>query len=796
MILCFVKRIMLVLVFACCLPTLQAQQTLAVGQVTDAATGAAIEHVNVYFKNTSIGVKTDDQGFFLIRGDVEASTLVVSCVGYKPKEYRLKAGQQAGLQVELEELNTELEELFVFPGKNPANELMKRVRAAKSRNNIGLLENYRAKDNEQTLILLSKLKQGVITKTLFNQLLKASLDSSTHSISLPLYMVEKEYVTVGKTRELVAENIFNTKAGSERILEQLSANITANHNFYSNLLLIFDKEFISPLSNVGNLAYQYYLSDSVATQCGKQYRINFKTRNNKYLAFDGSMWIDSSTLALTRITATMPSNANINFVTNLQLSQVFERDSLNYWVRDSATIAASMSYSVGLDSLGRSPELFYKSSYKSVHRQYQPSSDFASSGYQTEDLNEKLSTLNQTPVYKAAQWIADVLLTGYAKFGKIDVGRIQSIARITEPEGFSLSLPFRTNEELWKNVSLGGSLGYGFRNQFLSYSVKGACKLPVGAWNIAGASYTDDYRSIDYDYTDFLLRENPLATGDEDISNTLFAFRSSARVGRRKEVALWLNSDLNADVETNVQFRANTIFSAAALPFTVDNEPISAFHQTQLTLSARFSFGQRTYNDHLQRIYANTYLPVLYATLDGGKFTVGEYTGNYAKFSTAIKHHLKFGFGSWNYVLQSGIYIGKVPYPFLEIPYGSETRGYNIYQFSCMGYMEYAADRYVQLHNEWRLNGVVFNHLPLIRKFNLRELVTFKMFYGSLNSKHNLLIDYPLQLNAPDKPYMEVGVGISNIFRILTLQSIWRLTDLHHEGISKWGVRAGISVSF
>jgi len=57
---------------------------------------------------------------------------VFSCVGYRRKEIKLKPGQGVGLQVELHEENTMLQEVFVVPGANPALELMKKVRLNES----------------------------------------------------------------------------------------------------------------------------------------------------------------------------------------------------------------------------------------------------------------------------------------------------------------------------------------------------------------------------------------------------------------------------------------------------------------------------------------------------------------------------------------------------------------------------------------------------------------------------------------------------------------------------------------
>ena len=46
------------------------------------------------------------------------------------------------------------------------------------------------------------------------------------------------------------------------------------------------------------------------------------------------------------------------------------------------------------------------------------------------------------------------------------------------------------------------------------------------------------------------------------------------------------------------------------------------------------------------------------------------------------------------------------------------------------------------------------------------------------------------------KPYMEVGVGLTNILHVFSIQSVWRLTDLDDPGVFPWGIRVGISISF
>jgi len=60
-------------------------------------------------------------------------------------------------------------------------------------------------------------------------------------------------------------------------------------------------------------------------------------------------------------------------------------------------------------------------------------------------LNSKISTLNETPIIKVAKWLADIIITGYIPVGKVDVGKIQNLARYTDIEGLRLTLPVYTD---------------------------------------------------------------------------------------------------------------------------------------------------------------------------------------------------------------------------------------------------------------------------------------------------------------------------------------------------------------
>ena len=294
-----------------------------------------------------------------------------------------------------------------------------------------------------------------------------------------------------------------------------------------------------------------------------------------------------------------------------------------------------------------------------------------------------------------------------------------------------------------------------------------------------------------------MFRENPLITGDEDIASSLIAFESTGKISDRKEYSTTFENDWNQDIESKFIVRSNQLFANPSLPMSVGGINVAKYLQQQsATVSTRFSFDERTYDVQMQRIYIANNMPVIYGILEAGKYQFGTKSGNYGKLMVAARQFVRFDIGQLNYKVDAGIILGNVPYPMLGIPPGSESGGYGFYQFNLMNYMEYAADKYVNLHSEFMSNGIIMNQIPLVKELNLREIVSFKMAYGSLNASHRLQLDYPYFTNPMTKPYMEVGVGITNILHIFTLQSVWRLTDLNHAGVKHWGILGCLNLSF
>ena len=113
-----------------------------------------------------------------------------------------------------------------------------------------------------------------------------------------------------------------------------------------------------------------------------------------------------------------------------------------------------------------------------------------------------------------------------------------------------------------------------------------------------------------------------------------------------------------------------------------------------------------------------------------------------------------------------------------------------------MNFYEFVGDEWATMFVVHHFNGLVFNKIPLFRKLKWREVASFRGAVGGLSNIHQTELDFPDKLNTLSKPYMEVGAGIENIFKLLRVDALWRLTYLDHENVVPFGIRVTYQLEF
>ena len=232
---------------------------------------------------------------------------------------------------------------------------------------------------------------------------------------------------------------------------------------------------------------------------------------------------------------------------------------------------------------------------------------------------------------------------------------------------------------------------------------------------------------------------------------------------------------------------------------------LSELPQTELELSLRYAPGEKFVQKKWDR---NSLLPERPVFTLSHSIAMKDILGSqFTCHHTEASARKRFWLSSFGYiegVAKAGRVWNDVPYPLLIIPNANLSYTLQKESFALMNPMEFVADSYVSWESIYYMNGLIFNRLPLIKKLGWREVIDFKGFYGQLSPSNipNLTDSQGLYLfpreNHPltNMPYMELSFGIENIFKILEVDYVRRLTYCDLPGISKHGVRIRVHAQF
>jgi len=119
-----------------------AQQTVISGKVTDATTGEPIPYAKVYFKHLHMGATTTFEGLYSIKTDKVEDSLTVEYLGYTPKSKHVKQGQVQVINFQIASSETQMNEVTIHPGENPAFRILRGVWAHRAQNDKASLSSY------------------------------------------------------------------------------------------------------------------------------------------------------------------------------------------------------------------------------------------------------------------------------------------------------------------------------------------------------------------------------------------------------------------------------------------------------------------------------------------------------------------------------------------------------------------------------------------------------------------------------------------------------------------------------
>lgn len=801
-----------------------AQSYTISGKVFDSESKEPLPFVPVIIKGTSIGATTDFDGNYSITSDVQGDSIVASYVGYQKITRSIKRGQSQSVNLPMVLQGVNLLEVVVKAGENPAHRIIRNVIANKKYNNKRRLDAYQYETYNKVEFDLNRIPKEMRERKLFKPIkfVFDNVDSinSGEKPSLPIFITESLSDFYFRSNPNLKKEVIkaNKITGMENTsIASVMGDMYQNINVYDNNILVFNKEFASPISDNGFFYYKYYLEDSLFIGSNWCYQIRFKAKRPQELCFTGNMWIADSTWAVKRLEMSIPKDANINFINAANIIQEFKRiDSTWMLNKDRLVIDFSVNQKqVGvygrkttsyMDFVINQPKdtKFYEFGDRiimedsaSLHTdEFWDKNRHDSLSIREKRIYHMIDTIKTLPIYKTWVDIFTIFVSGYKVVNNFEIGPYFNLISYNRVEGPRVRFGGRTSSKFSRWYELDGYVAYGFKDEKFKYSVGFKTFISKKPHRqLVGMTYKSDYE---------ILGQSQNGFSQDNIFASLFRTSPLTNLTRVDQTFVWYEREWAEGLSSKITLIGRTItplilnsykyYKADGSIHTKEN-----IRNTEVRVNVRFAHKEKFISGDFSRISLGTRWPVLqlnYSKSLQNAFR-GEYNYQKVVFNLSDRVRLSSLLGYTDYVAEVGKIYGAVPYPLMELHGGNETYIYDYMAYNMMKYYEFASDKYASIGVFHHFEGLLFNKIPLIRKLKWREVVTCKALWGSVNDRNRNTLIFPTTLNALGKePYVEMSAGIENIFKIFRVDALWRTTHQRSKAIDNFGVKFGFQLTF
>lgn len=796
------------------------QQTKVYGKVFDAKTKAPIDFAKVGFDESEVSTFSKEDGSFSIETYYASDSLVVFSFGYKiaKQKIQLDKSQEVTIYLTLDE--DEIEGVVIkASGDPPAIRILKRIIRNKPINNKKKLESYDYELYNKIQMDINNLddqfgKGGVVKKLDFvlNYLDSNDKEGKTLPILLTESVSDFYYLkSPPKKREVLKATRIT---GIEDLqINQLLGDIYMDINIYENYIDLFQRAFVSPISNAAKNFYNYTLVDSMYIDNHFYFQIDFKPKRSGETTFEGTMLINDTTFAVKEFKANLSAVANVNFINGMYIEQYYDQVENEVWMQTHERLVIDLNLVKDAKTPGlylRKSSSRYNFKINEVH-----STDFynsnSSSGVlegarnrsdaywdsirrtplslKEENINIMVDSLNNTPYFNLLKNSFFFLATGYYPLGeKLELGDLYNFVSTNPIEKFKMNISLRTSNNFSKIIEIGGRIGYGFYDR----KIKGGGLVRI--------NLSQRKRALLSIYANSDIEQYGSGTS---AGNTFGNIAKSAPLDKLfyvNKTGLSIEKDAGKDFILNFSAETRQIRSLGLAQFerlNSDNEiqPINTLKTTEFTFG--FSWGKdRQFIDAVySRALIGSRYPILtLETTVGAKGILGSQY-NYQRFTFKLDHTRNTGaVGRISYGFSVGKYFGTAAYPFLKIHEGGQTFWFLKNAYNKMNYFEFISDTYADAYLEHHFQGLILDRIPGVKKLKWRLVVHSRATWGMLSNKQNDAVMMPsFTRRFGDTPYVEAGFGIENIFKFFRVDLIYRATH-HVPGVNPLGVRIRFDV--
>ncbi|MBU2557610.1 MAG: DUF5686 and carboxypeptidase regulatory-like domain-containing protein [Bacteroidetes bacterium] len=801
------------------------QLTKIRGVVTDAANGEPIPFANVYLVGTTVGTTTDFDGRFYFETRTEADSLAATYVGYRRQAMPIRQNQYQEIIISLVADQINLQEVVIVAGENPADILLRKIIANKDKNDNRELIAWQCEVYNKIQFDANNFGEKIRKRKLFKpfEFIFDYVDTSTVNGKAYLPIFISEAVSDMYFRSAPKTKIEKIKAAKGSGIEnpslaQFMGNLYQEVNIYDNYIELFSKNFVSPIANFGMSYYQYYLVDSAFIDNQWCYKLMYKPKREQELTFTGSMWIHDTTYAVRKVEMDLASDANLNYVADASLRQEYKQIG-NIWMLSRDYIIADFNILNNTDS--KLPGFFGQRT--SVYSDYvlnQPkeddfyrspvnviveegSMDMTDSYWETarpEQLTKKeigiyhmIDSVERVPMFRTYTDFIYMGAFGYLPWNKFEIGPLAKIYSYNEVEGNRFRIGGRTSTLFSDNLRLEGHLAYGHKDMRVKYGAGLLYVINKNPRRAVGLNFKYDIEQLGASFNAF---------SEDNIISTLFRRQPADKLNLVSEFGFYYEHEWFTGYSNRLFLKHRELFPAGNFVMeTFDDEGALVKHSslitTEIGIDFRYAHREKYVVRDFDRINLGTRYPIFNLRYTYGAPGVinGEY--EYHRLQGSVTQWFNVGSFGWSkYIIEGGQVFGTLPFPLLVLHPGNETFIFDEYAFNLMNYYEFISDRYLSIYYTHHFDGFLFNKIPLFRKLKWREVVFAKGLVGTITDANLQLNKLPDVTYMLDKPYFEAGVGVENIFKILRIDGVWRLSHRDNQHASNFALFMSLHFDF
>lgn len=639
------------------------------------------------------------------------------------------------------------------------------------------------------------------------------------------------------------------------IMTNVLKDVFTDVDIYENECRLLQYPFKSPIANNATSFYRYYIEDTTYIDTDKVIQLDFMPNNPQDFGFSGSLWVMAdSSYQVRKVELHIPRRSDVNFVENMIITQDFKELPTGERVAVSNDMLVELKLVSFLNKLQvqrviRNKDYAFEEITEKVFKHIkgnvykEPDAEMQDDQYWDEyrdvELTESESQmgtfLTRLQNVKGFKWVIfgfKSLVENFVETGDsnhvnyVDIGPVNTIISQNHYDGLRLRASALTNANLSPHLFASGYVAYGTQTK----NVYGKAQLLYAFNKKAYLPREFPMHNLSITYlNDIVSPFDKFMPTDKDNMFTSIKASTVDQYNHTKEVKVAYDKEFESGLKLSAAYTHTKNKPVDALFYQPldgvgmpTNDP--SLWQRSITTSefkagVSFEPGAAYVNTKQRRLKINLDAPVITVshTIGLDNFLGGQYSYNVTEAGIYKRLWMPNSWGKMDFDLKAGIQWDKVPFPLLIHPAANQSYILEDYTFSLISNLEFLNDRYFTLMYQWDLNGKIFNRIPLLKKLKWREMVGLNLLWGTLTDKNNPAASnysdsdifyfpghfksdgtYECNTVVMDKktPYMELRLGIHNIFKLIHIEYVRRLTYLDDPKINKWGIRGMVRITF